>query len=79
MVRKAAFGLLAIVLTGGAAAPGEPPNGNDSDRIICKTIGESGSRLRRTTICYSLTEWTERQRRTQELIDRMQTNHSTKG
>ena len=78
MVGKAVFGLLVFLVAGGAAAPGEPPNGNDSDRIVCRTIGESGSRLRRTSICYSLTEWTERQRRTRELIDRMQTNQSTK-
>ncbi len=79
MVGKAAFGLLVLVLASGAAASGEPPNGNDSDRIVCKSIGESGSRLRRARICYCAAEWAARQRRTQELIDRMQTNHSTNG
>jgi hypothetical protein len=79
MLGKAALGLFVLVLASGAAAQDEPPNGNDPDRIVCKTIGESGSRLRRARICYSLAEWAERQRRTQELIDRMQTNHSTNG
>jgi hypothetical protein len=79
MLGKGALGLFILLLTGGAAAPDEPPNGNDPDRIVCRTIGESGSRLRHTRICHSLSEWAERQRRTQELIDRMQTNHATKG
>ena len=79
MVGKAAFGLFVLVIAGAAAPPGEPPNGNDSDRIVCKSISESGSRLRRARVCHSLAEWADRQRRTQELIDRMQTNHATGG
>jgi hypothetical protein len=65
-----------MMLTFTAVAVAETPNaGTGTDRMICRTTGELGSRLGRTRTCLSQAEWDARARSQRNEIDRAQTRH----
>ena len=46
--------------------------GHDPNRMICKTVEESGSRLKRVRACHTQAEWDELRRQMKQNIDRIQ-------
>ena len=81
-----AFGTLsAIALFAGAAALAQPPAGDpalkarkdDPNRMICRTLEGSGSRLERQRACHTAAEWTELRRQTRASIDRIQNSRAS--
>jgi hypothetical protein len=66
----------AMMLAFATGAAAETPNGGTgTDRMICRTTGELGSRLNRTRTCLSQAEWDARARSQRNEIDRAQTRH----
>ena len=63
----AATGLLCAGVGMAAAKKNHDPN-----RVICKTIEESGSRLKRVRACHTQAEWDELRRQMKQNIDRIQ-------
>lgn len=43
-----------------------------TDKMICKTEGEIGSRLARSRVCHTAAEWAELRREEKENVDRIQ-------
>lgn len=84
MVRKSVLILSAIALIGtAAAAPAadSPNKSNKSDpnRMICRTISNSGDKLRRERACHTAAEWRELRRQTQEAIEHIQNSRAANG
>ena len=72
----------ALILPGTAAAlAASPPEAksDDSERMICRTIGETGSRLSKRKLCMTAAEWAEHKRTTKEDIDKAQVTQINKG
>jgi hypothetical protein len=75
MIAKAVFGLCALALSAGAVAADRTPRSKaDPNKIVCRTIEESGSRLRKVRACHTLAEWAEFKRQTKSTIERIQNN-----
>jgi hypothetical protein len=68
---------LALLLAGsapGLAAPGKSGSGYDPARIVCKSRGVVGSRLKRVRECHTMLEWEEMQRAERLGLARKQVN-----
>ena len=69
--------LLALLLTP-SAAPGDgslrPAASTDSEKLVCRDLAETGSRLARKRICMSREAWTEYKRLQRAELQRMQVN-----
>ena len=83
MIGRATKVLGLIALVAGAAALADPPAAgdpalkarkDDPNRMICRTMEGSGSRLERQRACHTAAEWAELRRQTQANIDHIQTN-----
>ena len=80
MIRKIVLALAAAALAGGAASAATKPKKADRDdpnKLICKTLEESGQKLRRTRACHTAAEWRELQRQTRAAIERIQNSRAT--
>lgn len=69
---------LSTVLLAGTAAPALAKDGEDKNKVICKTYKETGSRLGGKRICMTENQWAEHRRLTKEAVDRAQTNQVNK-
>ena len=71
----------ALILPGTAAVAVSPSEGksDDTERMICRTIGETGSRLSKRKLCMTAAEWAEHKRTTKEDIDKAQVTQINKG
>jgi hypothetical protein len=79
-----AFLSLMIAVPGSAQASNEPKkvassqdaetDKNRSDRVICKTTEELGTRLKRNRICRTAAEWNTERQENRAMLQRMQTN-----
>ncbi|QUT07070.1 hypothetical protein KFK14_06510 [Sphingobium phenoxybenzoativorans] len=47
-----------------------------SDRVICKTTEELGTRLKRNRVCKTAAEWNTERQENRAMLQRMQTNKS---
>jgi hypothetical protein len=47
--------------------------------MICRTQGETGSRLQRTRVCRTRAQWEEQRRENRQAIDRAQNTRTTSG
>lgn len=56
---------LVLLLQAATAAPPAPPVPPATDKRICRTFTETGSRLAKKRICMTKAEWDEEQRETQ--------------
>ena len=45
---------------------------SNANKVICRTIQESGSRLNKTRACHTQAEWAELRRQTRENVQRIQ-------
>jgi hypothetical protein len=43
-----------------------------SDKLICKSIGEVGSRLAKKRVCRTRQQWAEDKRQSRDVVDRAQ-------
>jgi hypothetical protein len=78
------FGLCAASLISGVAVAGESPSNKSSskvnpDKIVCRTVGDTGSRLSRSRVCKTNAQWVEMRRQTQETIDHIQNSRAASG
>lgn len=79
----AASALLAAPAAALAADPETPvatasakPSRSDPNRVICKTLEETGSRLAKKKVCATAAEWKERQFRAGQWNERQTTMNS---
>jgi hypothetical protein len=76
---KGAFGTLclAMALAGGPAVADNANTAGQNadsgeDRMICKRIGETGSRLRSSRVCMTKAQWDEKRRADRQEIEKGQ-------
>ena len=78
-----AFGLAATLALAATAvaqpATQTPPPKADTERLICRTVTENGSRLGATRVCRTRAEWAEQRRQTRETIDHIQNSRAGSG
>jgi len=74
------------VLLVSAAASAQAPSGSASsdgaynpNQVLCRTSGETGSRLERTRVCRTRAEWDAQRRETRQAVDRAQTTRVERG
>ena len=67
--------LIAIGLLSGADSPSaKPAKAYDPNRTVCRTIGDSSSRLQRKRVCQTAAEWAEQRRLEQQHLRQNQRN-----
>lgn len=70
-----AVSLIAFALLAGADASSTArPSKSDPTRMICKYVGEPGSRLQRRKVCQTAAEWAEQRRQEQQFLRQNQKN-----
>jgi hypothetical protein len=76
LVRKilhVAGAVAAIIATAVMAQQsGSATTKSDANKQICRTFGETGSRLNRYRACHTAQEWIELRRQTKQTIDHIQ-------
>jgi hypothetical protein len=80
MIQKLVLALTMVALAGSAAAASEQKSKSrrgDPNKIICRTLEESGQKLRRTRACHTAAEWQELNRQTREAIEHIQRGRAT--
>jgi hypothetical protein len=67
--------LIALALLAGADSPSAAkPGKSDPARMVCKYVGEPGSRLQRRKVCRTAAEWAEQRRQDQQYMRQNQRN-----
>jgi len=67
---------LGVVLSSATAVMAQAPrNPND---VLCRSSGDTGSRLARSRVCMTRAEWAEIRRTSRQAIDRAQTRQFNK-
>ena len=81
MIGRLMYGACAIGLVTATAVIAEPSNNNSngSNKQICRSIADTGSRLGRSRECHTAQEWEELRRQTQQNIDRIQNSRAANG
>ena len=72
MKHKVMFAAATALLCSGFAFAADKARVRDPNRMICKTIEESGSRLKRVRACHTQAEWDELKRQMKQNIERIQ-------
>jgi hypothetical protein len=75
MIAKLVTTACAIALCAGAATAGARQKASDvkdGSKVVCRTVEETGSRLSKTRICRTQTQWAELRRQTREDLERAQ-------
>lgn len=76
------FGALFLSAAAMAQAPSRSASKSgsyDPNQTICRTIGETGSRLARSRVCMTRAQWDERRREARENVERGQINRRNDG
>ena len=72
--------LIAMLLVPGPApADGGTPDARKGSQIVCRDLGETGSRLARRRICMTRDSWAEFKRAQRAELERMQVNGGIPG
>jgi hypothetical protein len=50
----------------------------DPDKMICRTMTETGSRLSKKKMCMTASQWSDHKRQTQQAVDKAQTQQVNK-
>ncbi len=84
MVRKSILVLAAAAIVGTAAAAAGSESINksakaDPNRVICRTINDTGDKLRKMRACHTAAEWQELRRQARESIEHIQNSRATNG
>ena len=64
--------------TPSSTSPAEGSTTSPSD-MICRTQGETGSRLQRTRVCRTRAQWEEQRRENRQALERTQNTRTTSG
>jgi hypothetical protein len=74
MIARIAIALSACAIVGTAAVAEQPAPKvhGDPNKVICRTSGEVGSRLKRTRACHTQAEWAELNRQTRATVEHIQ-------
>jgi hypothetical protein len=75
MVRKSILVLAAAAIVGTAATAAENSNKSgkaDPNKVICRTINDTGDKLRKTRACHTDAEWRELRRQSREAVEQIQ-------
>jgi hypothetical protein len=77
MIGKTAYGACAIALVAATAVLAQPTTSssasqNGANKQICRTFGDTGSRLGRYRACHTTQEWIELRRQTKQNVDHIQ-------
>jgi hypothetical protein len=82
MVRKSILILSVAAIVGTAAGASDSVNKSgkgDPNRVICRTISDTGDKLRKTRACHTEAEWRELRRQARESIEHIQNSRATSG
>jgi hypothetical protein len=82
MILKTVLILCAGALVATAVAAADSPNATSKDdptRMICRTISDTGDKLRRERACHTAAEWRELRRQTREAIEHIQNSRAANG
>jgi hypothetical protein len=63
---------LAALCGSAAAATEHNKRVSDPNKVICKTISETGSRLKRTRACHTAREWEDLRAQTDRNVEKIQ-------
>jgi hypothetical protein len=76
MIGKMVHGACAVAMIAATAVIAQPSASttarSDANKQICRTIGDTGSRLGRYRACHTAQEWIELRRQTKQNIDHIQ-------
>jgi hypothetical protein len=76
MIGRIVYGACAVALVATTAVMAQPSADitakSDANKQICRTIGDTGSRLGRYRACHTAQEWIELRRQTKQNIDHIQ-------
>jgi hypothetical protein len=74
MIVRMIFGLCALSLAAGAATASQSSSKapDDPNKIVCRTVAETGSRLNKTRACHTVAEWAELKRQTRSTVEHIQ-------
>ncbi len=65
--------LVALTIPAAAVAGGTPQNSGEGDeRLICRSVKETGSRLSSRRVCQTAAQWAEQRRITRQDVERSQ-------
>ena len=83
-MRKLAIALCAVTAaavagTGAADAMEKSKAKGDPNKVVCRNISESGSRLKSKRVCHTNAQWAEIRREAKEQIDQIQNNRPASG
>ena len=72
---------LALTLAAGAAdtPPATATDDNPTDRMICESQEEMGSRLKKKKVCMRKSEWDAQRQQNRQMIERSQVQRATTG
>ena len=79
MIGRLMFGPCAIALVSATAVLAQTSQGGtsgDPNRLICRSMADTGSRLGHTRACHTAREWTELRRQSRENVERIQTRQA---
>ena len=81
-MRKMLAGLCAATIAaafGSGAAGAMERSKSDPNKIVCRNVSESGSRLKTKRVCHTNAQWAEIRREAKEKIDQIQNNRPASG
>ena len=84
MIGKMFYGACAVAMVTATAVIAQPASNSgatsdDSNKQICRSVADTGSRLARSRECHTAQEWAELRRQTQQNIDRIQNSRAANG
>ena len=71
--------VLGIAAAGSTGASGKAKGKDDPNKIVCRNVSESGSRLKSKRVCHTMAQWAEIRREAKEQIDQIQNNRPASG
>lgn len=79
MGRKVIIFLAASALVGttAIASTSNKSGKADPNRVICRTINDTGDKLRKTRACHTEAEWRELRRQSREAVEQIQNRRAT--
>ena len=83
-MRKTLIGLgvlagVAALGAGAAEAMEKSKARSDPNKVVCRNVSESGSRLKTKRVCHTNAQWAEIRREAKEQIDHIQNNRPASG
>ena len=81
MLGRISIGLcvVAAACASAGAAQAAPKAKSDPNKVVCRNVAESGSRLKKKRVCLTMAEWAEMRRDAKEQIDHIQNNRPASG